>query len=225
MLIGTGLVKDLELRAACKLKFNSKIMKLKLCGIRSKASFDLCVELGVDMIGLNFVETSKRKIDIELASILSQKKKGSKIVGVFLNPSLDVLRNVLARVDLDYIQLHGEESLEFIKQCRQEFPNIGIIKALKVSCESDLQKAYSYDSEVDYLLLDGSNPGSGKEIVIDLSNVDFDFILAGGVNLGNIGSLSNRYHPIGFDLASGIETDREIDLEKIKALYFKTKEL
>ena len=200
-------------------------MLLKLCGIRSEASFDLCVELGIDLIGFNFVETSRRQIDIEMASVLSQKKKGSKIVGVFLNPSLDLLKSVLGRVDLDYIQLHGDESLEFIQQCRKEFKNVGIIKALNVSCASDLQKAYSYDLHVDYLLLDGSKPGSGKEIAVDLSKVDLDFILAGGVNLGNIEKLFNQYHPIGFDLASGIETDREIDLEKIQALYSKVIQL
>ena len=197
-------------------------MLLKLCGIRSEASFDLCVELGIDLIGLNFVETSRRQIDIELASVLSQKKKGSQIVGVFLNPSLDSLRNVLGRVDLDYIQLHGDESLEFIQQCRQEFDNVGIIKAFKIVSESDLKTAYLYNQQVDYLLLDGAKPGSGNEIEVDLSQVNFDFILAGGVNVSNVENLNRKYHPIGFDLASGIETNQQVDLKKIKEIKNKT---
>ena len=89
-------------------------IKIKVCGMTSKENIKKVLDIGVDMIGLIFVPTSKRflkdkKAIIDFVSQIVQVKK----VGVFVNPSAALVSKQIDQYKLDYIQLHGQESADF----------------------------------------------------------------------------------------------------------------
>ncbi|MBK9398080.1 MAG: hypothetical protein IPN55_12905 [Saprospiraceae bacterium] len=95
-------------------------IKIKVCGMTSKENIKKVLDIGVDMIGLIFVPTSKRflkdkKAIIDFVSQIVQVKK----VGVFVNPSAALVSKQIDQYKLDYIQLHGQESADFCSLLQQ----------------------------------------------------------------------------------------------------------
>jgi len=192
---------------------------LKICGIRDKETAIYCEKSGVDLIGLNFVPSSRRCIDLKMAKKIKKELSNIKTVAVFQDQKIDFVNNISEELDLDYIQLSGEETKEYIKQC-----NRPVIKGIKIKREEDLLIAEDYQKYVDLLLLDGPCPGSGKVFDWDiLNNFECDFIIAGGINVKNIDKVLNILNPYGVDIASGVETDGEIDINKIQIIINKLK--
>src|SRR5699024_7556694 len=84
-------------------------MKVKICGIRTIEDAKFAEANGADFIGFVFAP-SKRRVSIEeAAEIVSHLSEDSKLVGVFVNESLDNLIRIAKAVHLDYIQLLGYE--------------------------------------------------------------------------------------------------------------------
>ena len=191
----------------------------KACGIRSLEDAQFCEEQGVDMIGLNFVPISKRCIcrdtlqcvSTEIKNIRSQCER-TKVAGVFQNQPLDYLNQIAEDINLDYIQLSGEEDVDFVKQC-----NRPVIKTIKLVIEKDIETAKKYVPHCAYIIFDGRNPGSGELLSYKLlKQVDFPYILAGGITTENISEILKEINPIGIDVASGIEENGIVSQEKIK---------
>ncbi|MFX7329124.1 hypothetical protein ABTI69_20270, partial [Acinetobacter baumannii] len=85
--------------------------------------------LSVDFVGF-ILAPSKRKVDSEILPELFQAvPAGMKKVGVFVNPSMSELTQVMKIAAFDVIQLHGQETADFCRQVKQEFP-VEIIKAM-----------------------------------------------------------------------------------------------
>ena len=182
--------------------------KLKICGIKTIKAAKFCEDAGVDFIGLNFVPSSFRKISFEKAKKICEKVRYIKKVGVFQDQKLSEI-NKLAK-HLDFIQLCGNEEVEFIKKCKKP-----VIKTIAVGKLSDLKKAYKYLPHVASILLDGPKPGSGISFDFNLlKNIKYPFFIAGGINLINLDS-ALKLNPLTVDIASGVETDSRIDPRKI----------
>jgi len=211
ILVGTALMKGTPIS-----EFIGK--KLKICGIRSVEDAKFCDKLGVDFIGLNFVPSSKRFISIEKAREIRKAVKKTKIVGVFQNQPLEEINTTAKKLNLDYIQLSGNESVKFVKKCCKP-----VIKGISIRNENNLKKAGKYLPYAAYILLDGSSPGAGKPINIDLKNVNFPFLLAGGLTPENMKKTIKETNPLGIDIASGAETNGEIDRKKIGLIFNKLK--
>ncbi|NCP66746.1 phosphoribosylanthranilate isomerase [bacterium] len=205
-------------------------MHLKVCGVRTMPMAQSCQDLSVPYVGFNFVPTSKRYIAPISAQNLSHAYTGQK-VGVFQNETLEKIFETCQLVDLDIIQLHGQETPEMIETLKNELKKIKpfkIWKAFSVDESFDFRQLQQYGKNCDLFLFDGANPGSGTQIVntstlhdaiSETQKLSIPFALAGGIN-PNTAAKSLDLFPTAtlFDTASGVETNQEFKAEKLKQL-------
>ncbi len=194
--------------------------KIKICGLFREIDIDYVNQTKPDYVGfiINFPK-SHRSIDFDTAKMLISKlDKNIKSVCVFVNQPNDYIR----KFDFaDIIQLHGDEDNDFIKNLKKNMPDHDIWKAFRIQNEIDIQKAKN--SIADMIMLDN---GYGTGRVFDWSNIrdiNRDYILAGGISADNIQEASYKLNPFGFDLSSGVETDKIKDIEKIKQVIKKVR--
>ena len=142
-----------------------------------------------------------------------------KTVGVFVNETLDNLVTIATEVNLDVVQLHGDEDEAFIQSLKGR-TNVEIWKAVQIRSAADAEAWI--DSSADMLLFDAyhKDERGGTGEVFDWSCLDeFErpFMLAGGIDSTNVARAIRTVLPYGIDISSGIETDGVKDDEKIKA--------
>lgn len=142
-----------------------------------------------------------------------------KIVGVFVNETVENLLKIAEEVKLDVIQLHGDEDESFIQTLKEQ-SNVEVWKAVQVRSATDAEKWI--DSSADMLLFDAyhKDERGGTGEVFDWSSLDeFErpFMLAGGIDSTNVARAIRMVRPYGIDISSGIETEGVKDNEKIKA--------
>ncbi|UED71465.1 phosphoribosylanthranilate isomerase [Brevibacillus sp. HD3.3A] len=207
--------------------------RLKICGIKRPETLALLKELDVDYVGLVFAP-SKRRIDARTAGeLLAAVPAHPPAVGVFVNPTLDELAEVLQDVPLAAVQLHGQETPEFCRQVRERF-SVEVWKALAVGGEEDAVRAIgAYQGIVSAFLFDTYDPaqagGTGKKFsweqipLLKAACQAADCIIAGGIHAENVGELLETYQAPVIDVSSGVETDGEKDGEKIKKLVERVK--
>ena len=209
--------------------------KVKMCGISKVETIPAIVDAKPDYMGLVFAP-SKRQVTVDEAKILVEElhkqyamkynsaveQSGNdeiKTVGVFVNETLDNLVTIAKEVNLDAVQLHGDEDEAFI-QALKEKTDVEVWKAVQICSAADAEAWI--DSSADMLLFDAYHKdergGTGK--VFDWSCLDeFErpFMLAGGIDSTNVARAIRTVRPYGIDISSGIETDGVKDDEKIKA--------
>lgn len=191
---------------------------VKVCGIRSEMAAKTAIFSGAKFIGFNFVSGSRRKISPEVAKqIIDTVRNQVKTVGVFQNHPAEFVNRTAEEVGLDLVQLHGEETFEYIKEI-----NFPVIKALNLESDFDLTQTLKLinNFEVEYILLDREKQGKGK--MLNLKHVSIickeksNVFVAGGLTPENVLEVVRATKPFGVDVASGIETRSIEDLEKIK---------
>lgn len=203
-------------------------MLIKICGITTLEEIDYINELKPDYTGFVFAE-SKRKVNIENGKeLLKALDKDIKSVGVFRNNTKEYIIEVIKNIPLDIIQLHGDEDNDFINYLKDK-TNCEVWKAVGIKNKEDLIKAKDFNVET--LLLDGSNPGSGELFPWEyLKEIDVNkrFFIAGGINEENVLEAMENVNPYGVDTSSGVETIengiRRKDKEKIKRLIKKVRD-
>ena len=142
-----------------------------------------------------------------------------KTVGVFVNETLENLVTIATEVNLDVVQLHGDEDEAFI-QSLKERTNVEVWKAVQIRSAADAEAWI--DSSADMLLFDAyhKDERGGTGEVFDWSCLDeFErpFMLAGGIDGTNVARAIRTVRPYGIDISSGIETEGVKDDKKIKA--------
>ncbi|OGJ50198.1 hypothetical protein A2335_02825 [Candidatus Peregrinibacteria bacterium RIFOXYB2_FULL_32_7] len=175
---------------------------IKICGITNLDDALFCEKIGVDLIGFNFFHGSKRYIKPEKALEISKKLKIIKTVGIFVNEKIEKVNEIAKKLNLDFIQLHGEEDLTYIKQCARP-----VIKAFRISknFKKDLLKTFT-DSQIAYFLFDGLKNGiCFDQKILQTFTISKPFFIAGGINSMNLENILQTYKPDGIDLASGVE--------------------
>ena len=119
-------------------------IKVKICGINSVISMKASNR--ADFIGFVFFPKSPRFINAEDAKHLaSLSPKTQKKVGLFVNTEINVIEFISEYVDLDYIQLHGEEGTEEIDEIKKKTKK-PIIKSIKISTEEDLENVLKFEA-------------------------------------------------------------------------------
>ena len=95
-------------------------MKFKICGLKEKSSILCCEANNVDFFGLIFYKKSPRNISYKDAKELINFAKDLRIipVGVFVNQGISDLKDIIIYLNLKYIQLHGDESQEYIMKLK-----------------------------------------------------------------------------------------------------------
>ena len=209
--------------------------KVKMCGISKVETIPAVVEAKPDYMGLVFA-SSKRQVTVDQAKTLVEElhkqytkryNNGAeqsnddeiKTVGVFVNETLDNLVTIATEVNLDAVQLHGDEDEAFI-QSLKERTNVEVWKAVQIRSAADAEAWI--DSSADMLLFDAyhKDERGGTGEVFDWSCLDVferPFMLAGGIDSTNVARAIRTVRPYGIDISSGIETDGVKDDEKIKA--------
>ncbi|WP_407413065.1 phosphoribosylanthranilate isomerase [Methanobrevibacter sp.] len=190
--------------------------KIKICGLKRLEDIEIVNKYKPDYIGFVFAD-SKRKVSHDLASKMKKNLDSSiKSVGVFVDAEIEEILKLYGDGIIDIVQLHGNESEEYIKILKQNSNyQLEIINAIEMSGDKNL---LDYDDSLaDYLLLD-SGKGSGKTFDWRLIRKDLkkEFFLAGGLNADNIAEAIMEFDPYAIDLSSGVETDGYKDELKIK---------
>ena len=192
-------------------------LKIKVCGVKSKEIARHAIDAGASFVGFIFYEKSHRNITVEnCKKILSEIKDLATPVAVTVDPNDELLDNLL-KIGFQYIQLHGQESLETVKKIKMKY-DFKIIKALGISSSKDLEELVQYESFVDFFLLDSPPQGDIQggtghkfdwKIIKDLS-ITKNFFLSGGLNKKNIVSAINLGKTNYFDVSSGVENSEGI---------------
>lgn len=197
-------------------------MKLKVCGMRERQNI---VELGSvspDFIGFIFYQKSPRYVgraDFETLPATTKR------VGVFVNPTENEVKEKVGEFELDIIQLHGDEPVEFVMKLQKT--GLSVIKVFSVMDELPLEKMKNYEPYVDFFLLDTKTPaygGSGEKFdwrMLERYNLSKPFFLSGGIDLDDIEEVKNLKSDklYAIDVNSRFETAPGVkNIEKIKEL-------
>ncbi len=186
-------------------------MKLKVCGMKYVENIQQVAELNPDYLGFIFYDKSKRNFE----GIIPELPKEIKKTGVFVNEIPEILVSIIEEYQLDAIQLHGDESVEYIKSIREQlefsrtsfieqnkgrkkvkkpksYQNLEIIKVFGIKDAFDFDVLKPYLDVVDYFLFDtkGKERG-GNGVHFDwtvLKDYPFKkpFFLSGGIGLEDV---------------------------------------
>ncbi|CAM3512643.1 phosphoribosylanthranilate isomerase [Parendozoicomonas haliclonae] len=192
-------------------------VKVKVCGLREVEHAEAAVDNGADAIGLMFYAPSPRHISNEEGAAISKAVKGkASRVGVFVNPEPDYLQQVLADVELDILQFHGDEDDDFCEQW-----GLPWIKAVRVAGSTDVEAELARWPNASAFLLDAYTPdaygGTGEAFDWRLfpKEQNKPLILAGGLNPGNVAQAVATVSPWAVDVSSGVESARGIKDEAL----------
>lgn len=195
--------------------------RLKICGITSVDDADTVAAMGADALGLIFYPPSPRFVNYEAAAVIARRVPVfTSVVGVFVNPTVDEVSQVIQTVNVSVLQFHGEESDKFCSSF-----GLPYIKALQIGYDTpmiDFHKTYPGACAVlldtyDEALYGGTGRvfpwKRGREIK------GLPVILAGGLTERNVAQAISASGACAVDVSSGVEiSPGKKDAEKIK--YF-----
>jgi len=192
-------------------------VRIKICGMKYPENILGVSTLVPDFMGFIFWEKSSRYFDGEIPTLPKSIKK----VGVFVDESLEIVISKIEKHNLDCIQLHGNESVEFCQKLKK-IP-IEIIKVFSIKDNFDFTILKEFESVCDYFLFDtkGKLPG-GNGTTFDWNLLkkyqsNKPFFLSGGIGIEEIKLLKKMNLPIyGIDINSKFE--KEPGLKNIELL-------
>lgn len=204
---------------------------VKVCGLTQLSQIQELINLEVDFLGFIFYEKSPRFVLNHLSlEEISQINHSGK-VGVFVNETIENIVEISTKSKLNFVQLHGDETSDFILELRQKLPSeIEIIKVIRIGNQSVeelgiLINAYRLSSIAYYLFDTDSKAfgGTGKTFdwqVLNELNLEKLYFLSGGVSLENISEIEKiNKKPFALDVNSKFEISAGVkDLEKVKNL-------
>jgi phosphoribosylanthranilate isomerase len=180
-------------------------VRIKVCGIIHPDDAEAAVDAGVDLVGLNFVPRTPRCLDLRRAEAIAERVAGRvERVAVFRDASWEEIERVIRRIEVERVQLHGDEPPEDVEQV-----DLPVIKALR---GADREAAERYPGTI--LLLDHPTEGGGRGRAWNWSDATplidegHDVILAGGLDPRNVGQVLadlGDLLPWGVDVATGVE--------------------
>ncbi len=221
-------------------------MIIKVCGMRDADNIREVSELDIDMMGFIFWKDSPRFVRMisSHAGIIPDyseerlNKNSGKVVddqhrikrvGVFVDDMPQTIVTRIYNYELDYVQLHGEESCIMIDNLRRTLEpdirtGVKIIKTISVSSVEDIEKTKEYEGCVDLFLFDTKCPtmgGSGDKFdwsVLSAYKGNVPFLLSGGIGMDDVDKIKSFQHPqfAGVDVNSCFETEPGVkDVEKL----------
>jgi phosphoribosylanthranilate isomerase len=213
--------------------------RIKICGVTLPDDAAAVASAGIDYIGLNFWPKSKRYLAPERAPLIAGVVRGTggaKLVGVFVDPTVDEVMAILGRVELDVIQLHGDEKLDDVRAIQQRAYR-PVWKAISVASAADIANLDAWP--VDAILLDAPaarvrharNDASTPRLAPGAPTFDHqiardarerypraNIVLAGGLDASNVAAAIVLVQPWCVDVASGVEAAPGIkDRQKLAA--------
>lgn len=187
-------------------------MLIKVCGMTDARNMEAVAALRPDMLGFIFYAPSPRyagNLPVEaVVSIVPEIRK----TGVFVNSTPEEVREIVARYNIQTVQLHGHESPEICREIRES--GLQVIKAIGIGEASDLDVCLRYESCCDMLLFDTKSPlygGTGQAFdwkILERYRGKLPFLLSGGITAADAGRVEAFRHTrfAGIDLNSRFET-------------------
>lgn len=199
---------------------------VKICGLSEPKTLQVSIEAGARFVGFVFYPPSPRNVSFEIAWNLARTvPTGVRSVGLFVDPDDAFLDHILSGIQLDMIQLHGDENPARIMDIKACY-NMPVMKAIRVAGPQDLETVPAYETVADWLLFDAKIPndlpgGTGHSFdwnILKGRSFKKPWMLGGGLNPENVGEALRILTPAAVDVSSGVESTRGIkDAGKIKA--------
>ena len=191
---------------------NSLEYKIKICGMSEGENIMEIASLLPDYLGFIFYKKSARYFE----GIIPEISKSIKRTGVFVNETIDEILTKISQYDLQAVQLHGNESPEFVRLLRNEIgDNIEIIKAFAVDYDFNFERIKDFENHCDYFLFDtkGKLPGGNGEKfdwnLLSKYTGTKSIFLSGGIGMDDLENFKNikkiNFRIQGFDFNSKLE--------------------
>ncbi|KAF2863667.1 N-anthranilate isomerase [Piedraia hortae CBS 480.64] len=195
---------------------------VKVCGTRTAEAAETAILSGADLIGIICVPGRSRTVSPEdaresISGLYNAQR--ALLVGVFQNQPLDEVQRISSLYNVDVIQLHGSEPLDWAG----EFDGKPVIKSFSADeCNVSSTKQHIIP------LIDSGAGGTGERVSLAAvktlltRNPDLNILLAGGLRADNVREVVEGVGPelkgqiIGVDASSGLETGGKQDLNKIR---------
>ena len=195
-------------------------MLLKICGITREEDAQCAAMYGVDFIGAIHVESSKRFVTVEQAKNIFAVVKSAKTVLVVRDMELEKLQAIINEIHPYAVQLHGHESADYAVRLK----DVKIWKAFNLNTLDNLQEVLDFPAD---MIVADSGGGTGKPCdwtrAAELARHRSIF-LAGGITPENVQEAIAAVHPVGIDVAGGVEAAPGIkDHDKIYQICIKRK--
>ena len=211
-----------------------KSTAIKICGITKISQAKAIAQFKINAIGVIGVKKSPRFVSeeecIKIFDAVEEVSSSIEKVFVIANERLETIRSINNRSNPpSVIQLHGDESADYCRKLKNEFPKIKLWKAFRLKSLNDLKGISKYENNIDSILLDAWDDkclgGTGKRLPIELlvkKTFKVPWILAGGISAEIIPEIFSKLNPDGIDASSRLEISPGIkDLEKVESLVRK----
>jgi len=203
------------------LSYDEAMFRIKICGVTTVDDALDAAAAGADAIGLNFYAQSKRYVPVDAVRPISLSMPAAVTrVGLFVNATADDITTIVEQVELDCVQLHGDEPPELIADLPRR---VSVVRAYRCG-EEGLAPLGSYLAACraqgrlpDAVLIDADAPGEfgGSGRVADWALIarerelvgDRPLILAGGLSAANVARAIEVVRPDGVDVTSGVERE------------------
>jgi phosphoribosylanthranilate isomerase len=189
----------------------------KICGINDPLAMRIAVEAGARHVGLNFYRASPRYVTpAQAAALAALAPDNVSRVGVFVDPEDAEIDAVLAATPLDLLQLHGDEAVDRAAALKAR-TGVKVMKVISVAGEADIARADVYLEQVDWLMFDAKPPKGMAGALPGGNALSFEWrllggrtcplpwMLAGGLNAGNVGEAVKLSGATVVDTSSGVE--------------------
>jgi phosphoribosylanthranilate isomerase len=202
---------------------------IKFCGLSRPEDVAVAAECGARYVGFVFFPKSPRNVSLETARALAlEAPPGLAKVALTVDADDAAFDELLERVPLDMLQLHGAESPERVAEVRARY-GLPVMKAVGVANEDDLAAIDAYSEVADQLLIDAKPT---EETVLPGGNgLSFDWrllagrkcwtkpwMLAGGLTPQNVAEAVRLTGARQVDVSSGVEGERGVkDAERMSA--------
>jgi phosphoribosylanthranilate isomerase len=189
--------------------------EVKICGLSDEEGIDAALEAGADFVGFVFFPPSPRNVGIPRAAALASRARGKAgIVALTVDGDDALIAEIVATLRPDLLQLHGSETPERVRAVKTATGRPAM-KVISVAERADLVAVESYGS-ADRLLFDTKPPpgamrpgGYGTAFdwsILDGFSCSRPWLLAGGLNPGNVAAALAATGATGVDVSSGVES-------------------
>lgn len=209
-------------------------MMIKVCGMRDINNINQLQELDIDFMGIIRYSKSKRFVDNSQKQEVAQQTMNKGTVGVYVNETFENILKDIIPLQLDVVQLHGDENPAFAKALLEI--DIKIFKAFQITEDFNFdtlkeweELAAQYVGKL-FFLFDTATPnygGSGKKFnwsILDSYKGEVPFLLSGGISKDDVAMIKEFKHNmfLGIDLNSKFETEPGVkNIEEIKTFIEK----
>jgi phosphoribosylanthranilate isomerase len=190
---------------------------VKICGLKTPEAIDVALESGADEVGFVFFGPSPRNVGLGQARALGEHVRGrARKVALTVDANDETLRDIVAALRPDMLQLHGKETPERALAIKDRF-RVRVMKAIPVASESDPDAAKRYLGVVDWLMFDAKPPkdesampgGNARAFdwrILSARRWPMPWMLSGGLDPDNLAEAASVTRAPALDVSSGVES-------------------